>query len=104
MNAIDIALPLEKQLSQELFDRLEGSLIEEILQEAKVEHIEDEWKMLLEGHSYRISESRALSDHSGTKIWRMADFRNLWIHFEDKMTQILCFSYSVFFAPAIQNA
>ena len=56
MNPLDIALPLEKQLSQELFDRLEGDLIEQIIREAKVEHIEDEWKMLLEGHSYKISE------------------------------------------------
>jgi Zn-dependent protease with chaperone function len=56
MNPNDIALPLEKQLSEELFERLEGKLMEKIIRDAKVEHIEDEWKMILEGHSYKISE------------------------------------------------
>ena len=31
-------------------------MIEQLIRDAKVEHIEDEWKMLLEGHSYRISD------------------------------------------------
>jgi len=55
MKATNFALPLETLIGRELFDRLEGDLIEMILKEAKVEHLEDEWKMILEGNSYRIS-------------------------------------------------
>ncbi|HZW40319.1 MAG TPA: M48 family metallopeptidase, partial [Ignavibacteriaceae bacterium] len=34
----------------------EGNLIENIILEAKVECFENEWKMILEGHSYKVSE------------------------------------------------
>jgi hypothetical protein len=56
MNKINLSVPLEAGLGKEIFDRLEGELIESIIREAKVECYENEWKMLLEGHSYKVSE------------------------------------------------
>jgi hypothetical protein len=56
MGKNNLSVPLEKALGKEIFERLEGDLIESIIREAKVECYENEWKMLLEGHSYRISE------------------------------------------------
>lgn len=64
MKPTDLALPMETQLGQELYDRLEGDMIEMIIKEAKVEHIENDWKMILEGHSYRISKELTPEIHS----------------------------------------
>jgi hypothetical protein len=56
MDIASLSVPLEKSLGKEIFDRLEGNLIENIILEAKVECFENEWKMILEGHSYKVSE------------------------------------------------
>ncbi len=56
MNKTILSVPLEASLGKEIFDRLEGELIERIICEAKVECYENEWKMMLEGHSYKVSE------------------------------------------------
>lgn len=56
MRPLNISIPLETELGQEIFERLEGDIIENIIQEAKVECYENEYKNLLEGQSYRVTD------------------------------------------------
>jgi Zn-dependent protease with chaperone function len=54
-----IRIPLEKQLSTQLFELIEGDVIEALLKEAKIERFENEWKYLLEGHSFKVTQDMA---------------------------------------------
>lgn len=55
MNNQAIRISLEQAISNELYDVFEGEIIEKVLSEAKIEKVENEWKYLLEGHSFKIS-------------------------------------------------
>lgn len=55
MNHQQIRLAAEKQIGNEIYQLLEGDIIEQIIREAKVQEIENEWKYILEGHSFKIS-------------------------------------------------
>ncbi len=54
-----IRIDLEKELGTELYELMQGEIVEEILKEAKIEKIENEWKFMLEGHSFRVNSKMA---------------------------------------------
>lgn len=54
-----IRIDLEKKLGGELYDLMQGEIVEEILKEAKIEKIENEWKFILEGHSFKVNSQMA---------------------------------------------
>ncbi|MCD4650589.1 MAG: M48 family metallopeptidase [Candidatus Cloacimonetes bacterium] len=59
LNYDHIRLKLEKEMGQELYKLINGDIIDGILREAKIESTENEWKFLLEGHSFKITEEMA---------------------------------------------
>jgi len=59
MNYDMIRITLERELSQQLFDLIEGDVIEALLKEAKIERFENEWKYMLEGHSFKVTKEMA---------------------------------------------
>ena len=54
-----IRIVLERELSTQLFDLIEGDIIESLLKEAKIERFENEWKYILEGHSFKVTQAMA---------------------------------------------
>lgn len=59
MNHIAIRIPLEIQLGQELYQQIQGKVLESILREAKIEKTENYFKNILQGHSFKVSEKLA---------------------------------------------
>jgi len=59
MDHTKIRIKLEQELGQELYTLMQGDIVEEILKEAKIEKIENEWKFMLEGHSFKVNENMA---------------------------------------------
>jgi len=54
-----VRIALEEQLGLELFQLMEGDLLEEILSEGKIGKFENEWKYILEGHSFKATRELA---------------------------------------------
>ena len=54
-----IRIDLERELGAELYALMQGEIVEEILKEAKIEKIENEWKFMLEGHSFKVTSKMA---------------------------------------------
>lgn len=54
-----IRIPLEIQLGQELYQQIQGKILESILREAKIEKTENYFKNILQGHSFKVSEKLA---------------------------------------------
>ncbi len=52
----DIRVDLEIELESNLFQTLEGKLVEKIIAEANYEPEENIWKNILEGHSFKVTE------------------------------------------------
>ncbi len=63
MNSQLARIGLEQQLGSELFELMEGDLIEEIITEGKIGKFENEWKYILEGHSFKASRELAPKLH-----------------------------------------
>lgn len=59
MNYDLIRIPLEKELSRQLYDLIEGDIMTSVLKEAKIERFENEWKLILEGHSFKVTRELA---------------------------------------------
>ena len=59
MNHETIRIPLEMQLGKELYQQIQGKVLESILREAKVEKTENYFKNILQGHSFKVSEKLA---------------------------------------------
>jgi Zn-dependent protease with chaperone function len=59
MNYDLIRIPLEKELSRQLYDLIEGDIMSSVLKEAKIERFENEWKLILEGHSFKVTRELA---------------------------------------------
>ena len=59
MNYENIRIDLERELGSDLYILMQGEIIEEILKEAKIEKIENEWKFILEGHSFKVNSRMA---------------------------------------------
>jgi Zn-dependent protease with chaperone function/uncharacterized tellurite resistance protein B-like protein len=59
MNYDLIRIPLEKELSRQLYDLIEGDIMSSVLKEAKIERFENEWKLILEGHSFKVTKEMA---------------------------------------------
>ncbi|MCX6266526.1 MAG: M48 family metallopeptidase [Bacteroidetes bacterium] len=58
-----VRIALEEQLGLELFQLMEGDLLEEILSEGKIGKFENEWKYILEGHSFKATRELAPKLH-----------------------------------------
>ena len=54
-----IRIPLEKKLARQLFDLIEGDIMSSVLKEARIERFENEWKLILEGHSFKVTKELA---------------------------------------------
>ena len=59
MNHETLRIPLEMQLGKELYQQIQGKVLESILREAKVEKTENYFKNILQGHSFKVSEKLA---------------------------------------------
>jgi uncharacterized tellurite resistance protein B-like protein len=59
MNYDLIRIPMERELSRQLFDLIEGEIMQTVLKEAKIERFENEWKLMLEGHSFKVTRELA---------------------------------------------
>ena len=59
MDHTKIRIELEQTLGQELYTLMQGEIVENILKEAKIEKIENEWKFMLEGHSFKVNKNMA---------------------------------------------
>jgi len=59
MNHKAIRIPLEIQIGQELYQQIQGKVLESILREAKVEKTENYFKNILQGHSFKVNEKLA---------------------------------------------
>ena len=79
MNYDMIRIPLEKQLSTQLFDLIEGDIIEALLKEAKIERFENEWKYLLEGHSFKVTKEMA------SRLYELFHEGRKTLHFEEEI-------------------
>jgi hypothetical protein len=64
MDYSKIRIPLEEILSKELYETLEGSIIENLIKEAKIEKFENQWKFILEGHSFKVNRDMAPRLHN----------------------------------------
>jgi len=64
MNYERIRITLERELGTELYSLMQGEIIEAVLKEAKIEKIENEWKFILEGHSFKVGSQMAPRLHS----------------------------------------
>ncbi len=54
-----IGIALEAQIGQELYQLMEGPVVEKVIKEAKIERFQNEWKLILEGHSFKVTEKMA---------------------------------------------
>lgn len=52
----ETGLPLETMLKEQIYDALQGEMVEFILKEAKVRKTENYWRYILEGHSFKVEE------------------------------------------------
>lgn len=59
MNYDLIRIPMEKELSRQLYDLIEGEIMTSVLKEARIERFENEWKLILEGHSFKVTKELA---------------------------------------------
>ncbi len=59
MNHEAIRIPLEIQIGQELYQQIQGKVLETLLREAKVEKTENYFKNILQGHSFKVNEKLA---------------------------------------------
>lgn len=59
LNTEKIRLGLEQKLAADLYEQIEGDILESVLKEAKIENVENQWKYILEGHSFKITEEMA---------------------------------------------
>ncbi|MHB9054620.1 MAG: M48 family metallopeptidase [Paludibacteraceae bacterium] len=59
MNSKNIRVALEMELEENLYQILEGRLVEKIIAEANYEPEENIWKNILEGHSFKVTEKMA---------------------------------------------
>lgn len=59
MNHTAIRIPLEEQMSREIFETIDGKIIEDIIKTGQVEKSHQDWKHVLEGHSFKISDKLA---------------------------------------------
>lgn len=56
INPEDYALPLEKALSEQIYNALQGNVVEQIAKIAKVQNPINDYRSILEGHSFKVEE------------------------------------------------
>ena len=52
----DYSLPLEKSLSEQIYNALQGNIVEQIANIAKVQNPINDYRSILEGHSFKVEE------------------------------------------------
>lgn len=56
LNPEDYSLPLEKSLSEQIYNALQGNIVEQIANIAKVQNPINDYRSILEGHSFKVEE------------------------------------------------
>ncbi|MCQ2310028.1 MAG: M48 family metallopeptidase [Bacteroidales bacterium] len=56
LNSEDYSLPLEKSLSEQIYNALQGNIVEQIAKIAKVQNPINDYRSILEGHSFKVEE------------------------------------------------
>lgn len=56
LNPEDYSLPLEKSLSEQIYNALQGNIVEQIAKIAKVQNPINDYRSILEGHSFKVEE------------------------------------------------
>ena len=75
MNHESIRIPLEIQIGQELYQQIQGKVLETILREAKVEKTENYFKNILQGHSFKVNDKLAPRLYNSfTEVMSRLDF------------------------------
>jgi hypothetical protein len=64
MDVAKIRIGFEQSIGKELYTLMDGEILEEIIKKAKIEKIENEWKFILEGHSFRVTKEMMPTLHS----------------------------------------
>nr|WP_320118857.1 M48 family metallopeptidase [uncultured Marinifilum sp.] len=59
MNYDKIRIPLEISLGREINELIQGDVIEQVIKDAQIEKIENNWKYILEGHSFKLGPQMA---------------------------------------------
>ncbi len=76
MNHEAIRIPLEIQIGQELYQQIQGKVLETILREAKVEKTENYFKNILQGHSFKVNDKLAPRLYSSfIEVMNKLDFK-----------------------------
>jgi hypothetical protein len=76
MNHEAIRIPMEIQIGQELYQQIQGKVLETILREAKVEKTENYFKNILQGHSFKVNEKLAPRLYeSFVEVMKKLDFK-----------------------------
>lgn len=53
---INMSIPMEEMLRQQIYDALQGKVVESILAQAKFNNDDNYWRNMLEGHSFKVDE------------------------------------------------
>lgn len=56
LNPEDYSLPLEESLSEQIYNALQGNIVEQIAKIAKVQNPINDYRSILEGHSFKVEE------------------------------------------------
>lgn len=56
MTSLNPTIPLERTLSEQIYNSLQGNVVEEVLKLAKANSGPNYWKNTLEGHSFKVDE------------------------------------------------
>ena len=52
----EYGLPLEVELSTQIYNALQGNVVEEIIKMAKIPFSDNYYRSMLEGHSFKVEE------------------------------------------------
>lgn len=56
LNPKDYAIPLEGALSEQIYNALQGNIVEQVAKIAKVQNPTNDYRSILEGHSFKVEE------------------------------------------------
>jgi Zn-dependent protease with chaperone function len=89
-----IRIALEKTLSEELYEKFRGDIIQRILREGKVESSKNYLRSILEGHSFKITERMAPKLHAVCReVQQMLEFEEPVEYFITSSRDINCAAY-----------
>ena len=57
MKEINPTIKLQQTLSKQIYDTLQGTMLERILEEARTSDSDNYWRNSMEGHSFKVEKS-----------------------------------------------